>query len=102
MISQQNTCPLTADTALQRYFVENRSRLLDIAAYLDRIDRSENPESVTHDFRLVGFRKALEVLAKNHGGRVEKIQEILSDPTAEPTENPDGVKSAFGAFKPCC
>lgn len=90
---------MSAETTLQRYFVENRSRLIDIAAYLDRIERSANLPSVAGDFRLEAFKKALEVLLSPSGNRVERIQEILSDPTTEPTESSEGVKSAFGAFQ---
>jgi hypothetical protein len=102
MRKDQNSCPMSASITLQKYFGENRSRLLDIAAYLDRIDRSTEPQSVTSDFRLIAFKKALEVLVDYSGNRVEKVQEILSDPTLDLIEIPEGIKegakSAFGAF----
>ena len=97
--SLQNTCPMPASVTLQKYFAENRSRLLDIAAYLDRIDRSKSPLSVANDFRLQAFRQALEALLNSSENRVEKVHQILSDPTTEPISSPDGIKSAFGAFQ---
>lgn len=99
---------MEADKTLQRYFIENRSRLIDIAAYLDRIGRSKNFDQVKGDFRWVAFNKALQVLVSEEQHRVEQIQEILSDQTLEPHESSKDVdgQSARGAFndqnKPSC
>jgi hypothetical protein len=77
------------------YFIENRTRVLEIAAFLDRLDRAEDsPES---DFRLAAFRETLQVLSSGTFPRVEKIQMILSDPTTEPLAQVD-AKSAWGAY----
>ncbi|MEO5970824.1 MAG: hypothetical protein ABIQ95_12930 [Bdellovibrionia bacterium] len=91
---------MEAHKILQRYFVENRSRLIDIAAYLDRIGRSNDFDQVKEDFRWIAFKKSLQVLLSEEQNKVEKIQEILSDPTQEPLEsakNSNG-QSASGAF----
>jgi hypothetical protein len=92
---------MEAEKTLQQYFVENRSRLIDIAAYLDRIGRAKNFDQVKTDFRWLAFQKALAVLLSEDPNRVELIQDILSDPTQEPHESAGGVdgKSAWGAFK---
>ena len=42
--------PLPAPTALDAYFLDARCRLLDIAAFLDRIDRGEESEPRREDF----------------------------------------------------
>lgn len=106
VIKKDDQCPMDVTMTIQKYFIENRSRLLDIAAYLDRIDRSQNSETAKEDFRIIAFQKALEELRKPGVGRVERIHEILSDPTLEPLESPALHKSAFGAFSPsqnqCC
>jgi hypothetical protein len=92
---------MEADKILQKYFVENRSRLLDIAAYLDRIGRANSFGQVKEDFRWIAFKKSLQVLLSEEENRVEKIQEILSDPTQEPHDSSDKTngKSAWGAFQ---
>ena len=78
--------PLTAPQALDRYFLEARSKLLDLAAILDRIGRGEGAATADTDPRLEQIREALEVLHDKSGGRAERIQQIFSlpyDPTWE-------------------
>ncbi len=92
--------PKTGRALVDEYFIENRTRLREIAAFLDRLDRSD-PTLVDRDFRVRAFREALSMLEDRPSGdastRVERIQEILSDPTTEPLEKLD-VKSARGAY----
>jgi hypothetical protein len=83
--------------AIDEYFIENRTKLLDVAAFLDRLDRTEN-ESGEDDFRMEALRDALGVLCSRAPGRVQEIQMIFSDPTTEPMETLD-QKSARGAYK---
>ena len=66
--------PLTAPQALDQFFLEARSRLLDVAAILDRIDRGG---SIPADPRLTRIAKAIEALAAGPG-RAEAIQKIFS------------------------
>jgi hypothetical protein len=37
--------PKQGSELVEEYFIENRNRLLEIAAYLDRLDRSGAPET---------------------------------------------------------
>jgi hypothetical protein len=76
--------PLPATQALERYFLEARSKLLDLAAILDRIGRGANASAIDTDPRLERIRQAVEVLLDRSGGRAERIQRIFSldyDPT---------------------
>ena len=41
MTSSPRTSPLTATELVDEYFIENRTKLLDIAAFLDRLDRAD-------------------------------------------------------------
>lgn len=86
--------PKTGVELIDEYFIENRTRLLDIAAFLDRLDRADGE---TRDFRTRAFREALAVLSSNEPARVERIQMIFSDPTTEPLAALD-QKSARGAY----
>jgi hypothetical protein len=83
---------------VDEYFIENRTRLLDLAAFLDRLDRS-NQNGQADDFRMLAFRQGLRELLSEEPGRIERVQMLLSDPTAEPREKLDR-KGAFGAFNP--
>jgi len=75
------------------YFAEARSKLIDLAAFLDRIERSEGAD----DFRIRAFRAALQELAAPGPGKAKKILLALSDPTGEPIPQA-GAKSASGAW----
>ena len=91
--------PKTGRALVDEYFIENRTRLLEIAAFLDRLDRTD-PSLVDRDFRVRAFRDALRLLEAGAGesqSRVERIQHLLSDPTTEPLEKLD-TKSARGAY----
>jgi hypothetical protein len=94
--------PKTGRELVDEYFIENRTRLLEIAAFLDRLDRTD-ASLVERDFRVRAFREALHLLDADRSAgsepqtRVERIQHLLSDPTTEPLEKLD-MKSARGAF----
>ncbi len=70
--------PLPSCAALDSYFLEARSKLLDLAAILDRIGRGAGSDEVEEDPRLQKVRQALEVLHDRSGGRAERIQQIFS------------------------
>ena len=53
--------PKTGRELVDEYFIENRTRLLEIAAFLDRLDRTD-PTLVDRDFRVRAFREALRLL----------------------------------------
>jgi hypothetical protein len=87
--------PLTARELVDEYFIENRTRLLEIAAFLDRLDRSD-PSYAGEDFRMKAFAEALVNLTRQ-GGRLDRLQMLFSDPTTEPLDALDR-KSALGAY----
>lgn len=91
-------CPMNKQQLVNEYFIENRTRLLDIAAFLDRLDRSDEDHR-GDDFRIRAFRQGLRELVSDEPGRIERVQMLLSDPTAEPRERLDR-KAAYGAYKP--
>jgi hypothetical protein len=70
--------PLPAPRALDQYFLEARSRLLDIAAILDRVGRGENTSEATADPRTGRIDQALEVLLSDAPNKAELIQQIFS------------------------
>ena len=98
MIPANNTCPSSRSRVVDLYFLEHRAKLIDIAAFLDRVDRAE-PRGEGEDFRVAAFRKALTVLGDSEPGRAKRVLDLLSDPTTEPIPKA-GVKGATGAYKP--
>lgn len=78
---------------LDLYYLDARARLIDLAAFLDRLDRAEGEA----DFRLPAFKQALGQLDQKEGSRAEKVLRILSDPTTEPIPAAT-TKSACGAW----
>jgi hypothetical protein len=70
--------PLPAAQALDRYFLEARSKILDLAAILDRIGRGQGAQAADADPRLAKIHQALEVLPDKSGGRAERVQQIFS------------------------
>ncbi len=70
--------PLPAKQAFDSYFLEARSKLLDLAGILDRIGRGRDSASTDKDPRLEKIRQALEVLHDRSGGRAERVQRIFS------------------------
>lgn len=86
--------PLSARELVDEYFIENRTRLLEIAAFLDRLERAD-PKYAAEDFRMTAFNEAVAMLGRPD--RLDRIQMLLSDPTTEPLGALDR-KSAIGAY----
>lgn len=78
---------------LDLYFLDARAKLIDIAAFLDRLDRADGQP----DFRAGAFTQALAELKRNDGKRAENVLLALSDPTTEPIAAAT-TKAACGAW----
>jgi hypothetical protein len=81
-----SVAPQPARAVLDACFLEARSKLLDLAAILDRIGRGSGAGELSEDPVLQKVRQALEVLHGPSGGRAERIQQIFSldyDPSWE-------------------
>jgi hypothetical protein len=77
---------------LNLQFMEARCNLIDLAAFLDRVDRHAGDE----DFRIQALRSALQVLVQEGPHRTRTVLEMLSDPSLEPVEAAE-TPAAFGA-----
>jgi hypothetical protein len=87
--------PLSPKELVDEYFIENRTKLLEIAAFLDRIDRADQTYAA-RDFRMKAFAEGLDALHAG-GNRLDRIQLLLSDPRTTPLDALDR-KSALGAY----
>jgi hypothetical protein len=77
---------------LDLQFIETRHRLIDLAAFLDRIDRHPG----TADYRYMALKNALPILLEERPDRARAILEAFSDPTTEPIPKA-AFQGAFGA-----
>src|SRR5205814_5690828 len=84
---------MTRQQVLDLYFMDARSKLIDLAAFLDRVERAEGKE----DFRLAAFREALKELENGSSERAKAVLVSFSDPTAQPIEAAT-TKAACGAW----
>lgn len=89
---------MSAKEILDIYFIDNRARLLEIASFLDRMERTHDSEEGKKDFRYRAFSRALEILVEMEGHRTKAIQLMLSDQTDEPVETAAGLM-AVGAWE---
>ena len=92
---------MTVKRCLDEYFLEHRAKLLDVAAFLDRIERSAGFSSTQLDFRHKAFLEALQKLSEHPLGksanRTEMVHLIFSDKSEKPLDSAAGLKGAHGA-----
>ncbi|HTR41759.1 MAG TPA: hypothetical protein VMH87_09115 [Pseudomonadales bacterium] len=83
---------MTRQQVLDLYFLDARHKLIEIAAFLDRMERASGKD----DFRFQAFKTALGELS---GAKKQKAKNILlafSDHSTKPIEKAPG-KGAVGA-----
>jgi len=90
------TCPLARGRVVDEYFLEHRAKLIDIAAFLDRVDRARGDDR-GDDFRMAAFRKALAILNDREPGRAGRILDAFSDHATSMPQSAHGMKGASGA-----
>ncbi len=85
--------PKTSPNLVDHGFMDARIKLLDVAAFLDRIQRHEQGD----DFRVRALRTAIAELSSEAAGRTRRILELLSDPTGDPAQVAE-TQGASGAY----
>lgn len=86
--------PSTRQKVADLHFMEARAKLLDLAAFLDRLERASGPD----DHRVRGLRGALTILLEEKNPeRVAKILNQWSDPTTAPLDQAS-TQSATGVW----
>ncbi len=84
---------MTRQQILDLYFIDARHKLIDLAAFMDRVARAEGEE----DFRMNAFREALQELSRNNREKAKQVLISFSDPTTKPIAKAS-VKGATGAW----
>lgn len=98
MASHQGTSPLTQRELIDAYFMDHRVQVLELAAFLDRLERAAASDA-EDDFRLRATREALAVLTDGRSDRTLRAQMIFSDPRTEllPSLDRKGAQGAYDA-----
>jgi len=72
--------PHIATQTLDREFLDIRSRILEIAAALDRIERAADAEATLADDRMSRLRDGIAILIDGRPDRTGRVQMSFSDP----------------------
>ena len=73
-------------------FIAARASLLDLAAFMDRVQRHGQQD----DYRMAALREVLPILLSGEPERARRILESLSDLSTEPIPTAT-IQGAFGA-----
>ncbi|MCC6906751.1 MAG: hypothetical protein IT430_02310 [Phycisphaerales bacterium] len=97
MATATPSCPATRSKVIELYFMEHRAKVLDLAAFLDRLDRAS--DDLGHeDFRVAALKEAMRIVLDGKGERAKRVLDHFSDPTDQPLESAAGMKGAFGVY----
>jgi hypothetical protein len=83
---------MTKQQVLDLYFLDARHKLVELAAFLDRVERAGGKD----DFRLKAFHAALGELTGSKKQKARKVLLAFSDLTTEPIAKAT-AKGAAGA-----
>lgn len=75
-------------------FMDSRSKLIDLAAFLDRVQRAGQEG----DFRVRALKQAIALLQQNEPQRAKQVLLSFSDPSTEPIPKAT-MQGAIGAYK---
>ena len=80
--------PMHAEAVLDRCFLEMRSKVLDLAAALDRIERADAAERVRHDERMTQLIEAIGMLTDGRPDRASRVHMVFADAYQEDWPRP--------------
>ncbi len=87
--------PPTPVNVVDLNFMDARFKLIEIAAFLDRVQRAGQED----DYRVQQLKQALQCLLQNDPDRARSVLMTLSDPTTEPIAKAH-TQGAAGAYRP--
>ena len=85
---------MTRQEILDLDFIDARHKLIDIAAFLDRVDRYEGVD----DFRVDAFHLAMSELRKRQPEAAKRVLLSFSDLSEDPIQSAT-TKAASGAWQ---
>jgi hypothetical protein len=86
--------PPTSVNLVDLGFMDARSKLIDLAAFLDRVQRAGQ----TEDFRVQALKSAISLLSLDEPTRAKEVLLSFSDPSTQPIEKAT-MQGAIGAFR---
>jgi hypothetical protein len=86
--------PPTSVNLVDLGFMDSRSKLIDLAAFLDRVQKAGQDG----DFRVQALKNALTLLSQDKPQRAKDVLLSFSDPSTEPIAKAT-MQGAIGAFK---
>lgn len=86
--------PPTTVNLVDLGFMDSRSKLIDLAAFLDRVQRAGQDG----DFRVEALKNAITLLSNHEPQRAKEVLLSFSDPSTEPIAQAT-MQGAIGAFK---
>lgn len=89
-----NWTPPQATNLVDLGFMDSRSKLIDLAAFLDRVQRAGQDG----DFRVQALKNAIALLEKDEPQRAKEVLLSFSDPSEEPIAKAT-TQGAIGAYK---
>ena len=96
MADDHPSIPLNRSEVIDEYFLDHRAKLIDIAAFLDRVERAGGD---CNDFRIKAMHEAIAQLGTPGADRARRVQMAFSDLTDEPIDAAP-MKGALGAYDP--
>jgi hypothetical protein len=84
---------MNRNEVMDLYFLEARAKVIDLAAFLDRVGCAEGDA----DFRYQALTRALAELQRDEADCARRVLVSFSDPTTEPIEAAP-CKGAVGAW----
>jgi hypothetical protein len=75
-------------------FMDSRSKLIDLAAFLDRVQRAGQED----DFRVQALKQAIALLQSNEPQRAKQVLLSFSDPSTAPIPKAT-TQGAIGAHR---
>ena len=86
--------PPTSVNLVDLSFMDSRSKLIDLAAFLDRVQKTGQDS----DFRVQALKNAIALLSQDKPQRAKDVLLSFSDPSTEPIAKAT-TQGAIGAFK---
>jgi hypothetical protein len=86
--------PPTSVNLVDLGFMDSRSKLIDLAAFLDRVQKAGQDG----DFRVQALKNALTLLSQDKPQRAKDVLLSFSDPSTEPIAKAT-MQGAIGAHK---
>jgi hypothetical protein len=90
---------MTRDQLLDLYFIDARSKLIDVAALLDRVERTGESADYRIQALLAALRELPQSRADTGRSRAERALLAFTDPSTTPIAKAP-MQGATGAYQP--